>query len=387
MFKRVALFLVLVLAAAAVAVSASSNAESASKRTAASGMLVGFYDDESIFGRTDWAFRQLKSLRAGVIRITIDWAAVARRRPIAPADPADPAYNWTAVDNVVTLASTNRIAVLAAIYGTPRWAGRAKNRLPRRITDLRLFAYAAAKRYSGTYRVKEGENEVERRLPAIRRWLAWNEPNNPVFLKPQWKMVKRQWRAQSAYDYAKICGAVYAGVKSTRIAGEKVACGATGPRGNDAPRSSRPSTSPLVFMTWLRRAGLKNFDAWAHHPYYGSRLEKPSTVPKSKKAITLGNISVMIKQLNRLFGRSKRLWVTEYGYQTRPPDRFFGVSYRTQAKYVHQALALARKTRRIDMFVWFLIRDERRLSGWQSGVVTSNGRRKPAYRAFQIALR
>jgi hypothetical protein len=349
-------------------------------------MLVGFYDDESIYGRTDWAFRQLKSLRAGVIRITIDWAGVARRRPVAPADPADPAYNWTAVDNVVSQAFENRIAVVAAIYGTPRWAGRAKNRLPRRVTDLRLFAYAAAKRYSGTYRVEVGENEPARTLPAVRRWLAWNEPNNPVFLQPQWKMVKRQWRAQSAYDYAKICSAVYAGVKSTRIAGQKVACGATGPRGNDAPRSSRPSTSPLVFMTWLRRAGLKRFDAWAHHPYYGSRLEKPSTVPKSKKAVTLGNISVMIKQLNRLFGRSKRLWVTEYGYQTRPPDRFFGVSYRAQAKYVHQALALARKTRRIDMFVWFLIRDERRLSGWQSGVVTSNGRRKPAYRAFQVAL-
>jgi Glycosyl hydrolase catalytic core len=386
-FKRVALFLVLVLAAAAVAVSASTNAEPASKKSSASRMLVGFYDDESIFGRTDWAFTQLKSLRAGVIRITIDWANVARRRPVAPADPADPAYNWTAVDNVVTKAKENRIAVIAAIYGTPRWAGRAKNRLPRRVTDLRLFAFAAAKRYSGTYRVEVGENEPERVLPSIRRWLAWNEPNNPVFLKPQWKMVKRKWRAQSAYDYAKICSAVYAGVKSTRLAGQKVACGATGPRGNDAPRSSRPSTSPLVFMTWLRRAGLKRFDAWAHHPYYGSRLEKPNTVPKSKKAVTLGNLSVMIKHLNRLWGRSKRVWITEYGYQTRPPDRFFGVSYRSQARYLQQALALARKTRRIDTFIWFLIRDERRLSGWQSGVVTASGRRKPAFRAFQVARR
>jgi hypothetical protein len=383
-FRRVALLLVLVLAAAGVAVSASSNAESASKRTNASRMFVGFYDDESIYGRTDWAFRQLTSLRAGVIRITIDWASVARRRPDIASDPEDPAYNWTAVDNVVQQAADNRIAVLAAIYGTPRWAGRARNRIPRRITDLRLFAHAAAKRYSGTYRI--GEGETEQRLPAIRRWLAWNEPNNPVFLKPQWKMVKRKWRSQSAYDYAKICAAVYAGVKSTRIPGERVACGATGPRGNDAPRSSRPSTSPLVFMTWLRRAGLKRFDAWAHHPYYGSRTEAPNTPPRSKKGVTLANIGVMIKHLNRLFGR-KRIWITEYGYQTRPPDRLFGVSYRAQAKYVHQALALARKTRRIDMFVWFLIRDERRLSGWQSGVVTTSGRRKPAFRAFQVALR
>jgi hypothetical protein len=385
-FKRLVLFLVLSLAAAGVAVSASEDANSAEERTSASRIAVGFYDDEQIFGRTDWAFRQLKSLRAGIVRITIDWSAVARRRPAAPADPSDPAYNWTVVDNVVAQAAKNKIRVVAAIYGTPRWAGRGKNRLPRRVADLRLFAFAAATRYSGTYEVEVEENEPERVLPAVRSWLAWNEPNNPVFLKPQWKMVRRAWRPQSAFDYAKICSAIWAGVHSTGLRGEKVACGVTGPRGNDAPRSSRASTSPLVFMTWLRRAGLRRFDAYAHHPYYGSRFERPTTVPKSKKAVTLGNISVLIKHLNRLFGR-KRLWITEYGYQTRPPDRAFGVPYRLQAKYVHQAVARAKKTRRVDMFVWFLIRDERRLSGWQSGVVTASGRRKPAFRAFQTLRR
>jgi hypothetical protein len=385
-FKRVALVLALSLAAAGVAVSASSSASSAPKEEAASRMLLGFYDDEQVFGRTDWAFTQLKSLRAGIIRITIDWSSVARRRPADAADPADPAYQWGAIDTVVSQAAANKIRVVAAIYGTPRWAGRARNRLPRRITDLRLFAFAAATRYSGTFQVEVPVGEPERKLPAIRHWLAWNEPNNPVFLRPQWKRVRGSWRPQSAYDYAKICSAIWAGVHSTGLANEKVGCGVTGPRGNDAPSSSRPSTSPLVFLTWLRRAGLKRFDAYAHHPYYGSRLEKPTTVPKSKKAVTLGNISVLLRQLKRLYG-SKRLWITEYGYQTRPPDRFFGVSYKLQAKYVHQAYALARKTRRIDMFVWFLIRDERRLSGWQSGVVTASGRRKPAFRAFQTLKR
>jgi hypothetical protein len=384
-FKRVALFLVLVLAAAAAAIVASSTADSAAKRTTAGGPLLGFYDDESVFGRTEWAFQQLKSLRAGMVRITIDWSAVAKRRPTDAADPADPAYNWTAVDHVVTQAGKNKIRVLAAIFGTPRWAGTAKNRLPRRVTDLRLFAFAAATRYSGTFEV--GEGDTLQTLPAVRNWLAWNEPNNPVFLKPQWKKVRGTWRPQSAFDYAKLCSAVWAGVHSTGLPNEKVACGATGPRGNDAPRTSRPSTSPLVFMQWLRRAGLKRFDAYAHHPYYGSRFEKPTTKPKSPKAITLGNIGLLIKQLNRSFGRSKRLWITEYGYQTRPPDRYFGVPYALQAKYVHQAYALAKKTRRVDVFIWFLIRDERRLSGWQSGVVTIGGKRKPAFRAFQTLRR
>jgi hypothetical protein len=382
--KRVALVFVLSLAAAGVAVSASSTAPTAPQQSAASRMMVGFYDDEQLFGRTDWAFTQLKSLRAGIVRITIDWSSVAKRRPADAADPSDPAYQWGAIDTVVSKAAANKMRVVAAIYGTPRWAGAAKNRLPRRITDLRLFAFAAATRYSGTFDL--GEGDAQRSLPAVRYWLAWNEPNNPVFLRPQWKRVRGVWRPQSPFDYAKICSAIWAGVHSTGLANEKVGCGVTGPRGNDAPASSRASTSPLVFLTWLRRAGLKRFDAYAHHPYYGSKLEKPTTVPKSKKAVTLGNISVLLRQLKRLYG-NKRLWVTEYGYQTRPPDRFFGVSYSLQAKYVHQAYALARKTGKIDMFVWFLIRDERRLSGWQSGVVTTSGRRKPAYRAFQTLKR
>jgi hypothetical protein len=386
MFTRTALLLASLLAAAGVAASVSATADSASGaeyRTLKSGMLVGFYDDEQVYGRPDWAFKQLRNLRAGIVRITIDWSRVAKRRPAKPADPSDRAYDWTGVDNIVAKAAENRVRVLATVYGTPRWAGHAKNRLPRRTTDLRLFAYAAATRYSGRYLVKATEGEPVRRLPAVRHWLAWNEPNNPLFLRPQWKRHRGTWIPQSAFDYAKICGAVYAGVHATRLGGEKVACGVTGPRGNDAPRTSRPSTSPLVFMSWLRRAGLRRFDAYAHHPYPQNRFERPTTVPRSKKSVTLGNIRVLINQVNRLWGTRKRIWLTEYGFQTSPPDRVFGVRYRTQARYVHQAFAIARKTRRIDMLVWFLIRDERRLSGWQSGVMTVRGARKPSYRAFQ----
>jgi len=386
-FRRVALILALSLVAGGVAASASRDADSASKRTNASPMVVGFYDDAQVYGNTAWAFNQLKSLRAGIVRTTLDWSQVARRRPTKPADPADSAYNWTAVDRVVDQADKKGIKVLLAIYGTPRWAGVARNRVPRRPLDLRLFATAAALRYSGTYTVKEEENEPERTLPAVRRWLAWNEPNNPIFLRPQWKMVARKWRVQAAYDYAKICSAISAGVHATRLAGQKVACGATGPRGNDAPRSSRASTSPLLFMSWLRRAGLRRMDAYAHHPYYGHRSEKPTTVSRSKKAVTMGNIGDLIKRVNQLWGSKTRVWVTEYGYQTNPPDRLFGVSYRNQARYMHQAVAMAKKTRRIDMFVWFLIKDEGRLSGWQSGVLTRRGARKPAYRAFQTFKR
>jgi hypothetical protein len=52
-----------------------------------------------------------------------------------------------------------------------------------------------------------------------------------------------------------------------------------------------------------------------------------------------------------------------------------------------QALAMAKKTRRIDLFIWFLIKDEGRLDGWQSGVVTRRGQRKPSFRSFQTFAR
>ena len=387
MYRRVALVLALSVLAAVGAASATRDADSAAKPSTASRMLFGFYDDAQIYGNTTWAFTQLRSLRAGVVRTTLDWPSVAKRRPARAADPADPAYNWTAVDRVIDEADKKGIRVVLAIYGTPRWAGPARNRVARNALDLRLFATAAAKRYSGSYTVEEQENEPERTLPAVRHWLAWNEPNNPVFLVPQWKLVNRQWRNQAAYDYAKICGAVYAGVKAARLPGNKVACGVTGPRGNDAPRSSRPSTSPLVFMRWLRKAGARRMDAYAHHPYYGHRTEKPTTKPRSKKAVTMANMGDLIKQVNRLWGRKTRVWITEYGYQTNPPDRLFGVSYLNQARYMQQAIAMAKKTRRIDVFIWFLIRDEGRLSGWQSGVVTRRGVRKPAFRSFQTFRR
>ena len=61
--------------------------------------------------------------------------------------------------------------------------------------------------------------------------------------------------------------------------------------------------------------------------------------------------------MTQLYG-NKRIWITEYGYQTNPPDSLFGVTYAKQAAYLTQAFAIARKNPRIDMMLWFLLRDE-----------------------------
>jgi hypothetical protein len=101
------------------------------------------------------------------------------------------------------------------------------------------------------------------------------------------------------------------------------------------------------------------------------------------RAITLGNINELLRELTRLYG-NKHLWITEYGYQTNPPDRSFGVSWTKQATYLSQAYAVARANPRIDMMIWFLVKDEARIgNGWQSGFYTANGRRKPSWQAFR----
>ena len=96
----------------------------------------------------------------------------------------------------------------------------------------------------------------------------------------------------------------------------------------------------------------------------------------------LGNIGELVKEVTRLYG-PRRIWLTEYGYQTSPPDRRFGVSHATQARYLKQAVQIARRNPRIDMLLWFLLRDEQRIDGWQSGLLTIGMKRKPAFAAFR----
>jgi hypothetical protein len=376
------------LAAIAVAI-AVVLAPSAAASTS---LKVGIFDDGVVlYGEPDLVFPQLAKTSTQMLRVNLWWSGpgitVATRKPKRPGDPSDSAYNWDTYDRTVRFSIVNGIQPIFSIIGTPPWANSAKgwNVAPTNARDLRLFAAAAQKRYSGTFVNADGIT-----LPRVSMWMAWNEPNNPVFLKPQYRRTGRTWAIQSGRDYAKICNAVVQGVKSVQRS-SKVACGATGPRGNNNPNSSRPSVSPLPFLRAMKSGGAKGFDAYAHHPYYGSPAETPSTPPPPGRrgqpptAVTLGNINVLIKEIDRLYGRRTRVWVTEYGYQTNPPDRFYGVTYSKQAKYLTQAVSIARANPRIDVFLWFLLRDEQRLGGWQSGLTTFEGKRKPSFNAFRRA--
>jgi len=372
----------------AVVVAVACAAATSQRAQASRYLRVGIYDEAQIFyGPEPQTFETFQQLHVQELRVNLYWGGpegVARRKPKDPTNPDDPAYNWSLYDQTVDYAKQYGQHVLFSIYGTPGWAngGKGLNVAPTSARELQDFALAAATRYDGSFVGPYGTP-----LPAVREWLAWNEPNNPIFLTPQYSKTASGWVMESAIHYAKICNAIYAGVHAAMAADERVACGGTAPRGNNDPSSSRPSVSPLAFLRAVKKDGLKTFDAWAHHPYYSEPSETPTSPPPAVKgapptAVTLGNIDVLIRLVTQLYG-NKRIWITEYGYQTNPPDTLFGVSWAKQALYLTQAFAIARKNPRIDMMLWFLLKDEPNLSGWQSGLITIQGKKKPSFAAFQ----
>jgi hypothetical protein len=398
--KRIALTAAALFAVAGLAVSAATAASKKPATTKSSHLLVGINDEvDTLYGNPATAFATLKTLKAQVLRVNLywggtKWAVANGGRPHDATDPGDTAYNWALYDRLVEYAHDNGIQVVFSILFTPGWAngGKARTVAPTNFKDLENFAYAAAERYSGLWIPPAWQQNASlgigsTPLPKVNMWTAWNEPNNPLWLTPQYKRVGKSWRVESALNYAKICNAVMAGVHSQYLGplpDEQVACGVTGPKGNDAPASRRASVDPLTFLTQAHRFGMKDFDVYAHHPYADKGTEAPSYVPKGaeKRRIQLGNINTLLKLVSSLYG-PKHLWITEYGYQTNPPDKtVFGIPWKTQAAYMSQAYALARKNPRIDMMLWFMVRDEPNIGGWQSGLATVTGKKKPSWSTF-----
>jgi hypothetical protein len=190
--RHAALALIAAVAALAAGLIVPSGARPSQKSQASRALLVGIFDEAQTLGNPDWAFPQYKTLGVEALRVSLYWGGPSgvahNKRPANARNPADPAYDWTVYDAFVKRAAENHIKPVFSILWTPSWAGPAKNMSPRRTIDLRNFAYAAAKRYSGSYRPDPNSPDT---LPAVRYWTAWNEPNNPVFLKPQFQRVGR----------------------------------------------------------------------------------------------------------------------------------------------------------------------------------------------------
>jgi len=99
----------------------------------------------------------------------------------------------------------------------------------------------------------------------------------------------------------------------------------------------------------------------------------------------MANLTRLITAVHRDFG-NKPIWLTEYGYQTNPPDTVLGVPFARQAAYIGQSALCAYQLPGVTMLVQFLVRDDPVMSGFQSGLFTVAGQPKPSYAAFRFPL-
>jgi len=303
-------------------------------------------------GTLDERLDTLNGLGVRTVRFTLVWREVASRAPADGRDPVDPAYNWAPFDAVLDGLHAHGITPLVTIWGSPGWAngGHPANWLPR--SGLGNFAYAASKRY-----------------PWVHLWTIWNEPNTAVFSRPVSPALYVKRLLNPAY-------VLLHRANRTNVVGGGVT----------SPRATASGMSPTAFMRGMRAAHAR-LDAYAANPYPSSKRETPfSNLCSWCRTLTMARLPQIRALVTELFGRSKPLWLTEYGYQTNPPDRFIGVSPARQAQLVGQAALRVWQQPGVTVLIHFLVQDEPTIGGWQSGLFTAQGRAKAAKRAFALPL-
>jgi hypothetical protein len=373
--------------------------------SASRGLVTGVAD--GLYGSPDAATRSFwlgKTAEAGaqVVRLEAAWSAIAAARPAQPTNPADPAYNFSQLDAAVRSASQHGLTVLLTSQGAPAWAegpGRpgsapAGSWRPN-AGDYGAFGQALARRYSGSFPGPDGLGP----LPAVRDFQAWNEPNLADYLTPQWN-----GRAQASADiYRGLLNAFYDGVKAVQPGAIVVSAG-TSPYG-DKPGGTR--TRPLVFLR--RLLCLKNrkrlrpmrcpdpakLNALAHHPINTSGGPLRSAInPDDASTPDLGTVTRVLRAAERKRtirpGGHRPVWVTEFWWNTNPPNTARGLSPNRQARAVEQSLYLFWKAG-ATLAINLEIRDapfvpSNPLATTQSGLYYVDGTPKPSLTAFRFPL-
>jgi hypothetical protein len=294
-------------------------------------------------GSLDDRLDQLDRLGVDVVRVNVDWRVTEPRAGV---------FDWTRPDALLDGLRSRGVAPLVTLYGTPRWAngGLPENWAPRSATTFAAFARRIAARY-----------------PYVRLWTIWNEPNQRRWLRPTTPATYVTKLLNPAYT------AIHAVSPRSQVAG-----------GVTAPRGSTGGVSPVDWIAGMAKAHAR-LDAYAHNPYPLSRGETPSSGGCDHcETITMATLPRLLSHVQKAFGAHTRIWLTEYGYQTNPPDTLLGVSYAAQARYLSEAALRAYEAPRVDILIHYLVQDEPDPARWQSGVYTTGARAKPALQAFRF---
>jgi len=355
--------------------------------------------------------------------------ARAQRARFKAADPRTyPTRNWDRYDNLVKEARDLGMRVYFTLTGPgPAYAHRIAPPSQRANAGtykpvparFRSFTEAVGKRYSGSYR---DENGVRKPLPRVNLWSIWNEPNQPGWLSPQWERVGGQTVPASPALYRQLYQAARQGLESTGHGADVILLGETAPLGS-TQRGPRNGIKPVPFLRELvcvspkqtqytgadatrrhcddfARSGPLRATGFAHHPY--TKKAAPSLPPPSPDEVTISNISSLGRLLDALSAQSGGkiasglpILLTEFGYESNPPDPRNGIPLLKQAQFNQLAEFLAFNDPRIKATTQFLLRDGAPLTRYprgsrlywftyQSGLYNLKGRAKPA--AFGYAF-
>jgi hypothetical protein len=396
----------LALAVLLTAVLAAAGASTAH----AAGPEVGVTDDRLLLEGGADVDRVVGEWRANgveVVRIFALWSRIApaqhsERPPVGfdGADPGAPGYDWGRLDQAIRRVRGAGLKVMLTVSGPgPVWSSTspAKHN-PRYKPDsakFAAFARAVALRYGAD----------------VDRYIVWNEPNLPSWLQPQAKCAHRSCTPVAPHVYRRLVRAAYPAIKAADP-GAQVLIGAMSSRGQDL-RARNATERPMVFLRALgcvssgyrrlRTGDCKGFtaakaDGFAFHPH-GTLLSPDHAYanPDDVNLASLGRLEAALDRLQRA-GRLRptthrfNLYLDEYGYQTRPPDRTAGVSLATQDVWLQRAAYRAWRDPRVRLltqYQWYdepLRRAGSNYAGWQSGLRFVNGRAKPSLAHFDTPM-
>jgi hypothetical protein len=352
-----------------------------------------------------WAAAGIDTVRVQVRWVGVAPGALQTTQPLGfdARNPDDPGYDWAYLDRAIGLVVGAGMKPLLAVTGSgPLWSSRVPALgNPRYQPDgakFGQFAEAVARRYG---RVAD-------------RYLVWNEPNQPLWLQPQQECPVKGRRCSpvAPHTYRALLRAAYPAIHRADP-GAQVIAGALAPRGADPLQRNRP-LRPLAFIRAfgcvderyrpVRTGRCRGFlparmDGFAYHPHpIKASPSTPSPNADDAAIADLGKLERTLDAVQRArgfttpTGAHTPLHLTEFGYQTNPPDPYDGIPVARQSRWLQQAAYLAWKDPRVRTLVQYVWRDEgvksvgagrKKYAGWQSGLLFADGRPKPALAGFQ----
>ncbi len=333
------------------------------------------------------------------VRLTAVWSQIAPDRlpsGFQAANPADPHYRFSSLDTSVRTAVADGQTVVLMVLDAPRWAEGPDR--PRYVAPgawdprpraLAAFAHALASRYSGQF---ADPQDPSRMLPRVSRFQAWNEPNLPLYLMPQWVRGRHgSIIASSPGIYRSMLNAFYGAVKQVQPSAFVLAAG-TAPYGDP---TGVDRMKPLVFLRDLFCVSLAlraepcpdppHFDALDHHPY--SMTPTVHAFAGNVSVPDLGRILRVLHAAQRLghalpAGR-KALWITEIDFPSQPPN---AKTFSRQARDLTLAF-YEFWTQGVTHVFWFQLRDPvgpKDVFFSDAGLYLRNGVAKPSAIAFRF---